>query len=832
MKKADQAIPNHLLRQERELRGWSQKYVAEQIDAASYYISRWECGAASPSPYFRSKLCTLFAKNAQDLGLLRDELEQSSSEITHATSSPKQQAAGDTNNTDSVQTSLYDPAIPLPFAEHESFVGRETILHDLKHRMCVDNNPVLTAINGLPGVGKTALAVELVYDREVRAAFCDGILWAGLGPGPDIIAHLSRWGSLLGISSAEMAKLKSCEAWALAIHTAIGNRRMLLIIDDAWKIEDALALKIGGPNCVHLLTTRLPEVATRFAGDRVIFMHELDEEDGLRLLMRLAPIVAETEPAEMQVLVQSVGGLPLALTLIGNYLCVQSHGNQQRRIHNALVELHKSEKRLQLEQPQGGLENHPGLSAGTPLSLQAVIGLSEAILPESAKQVLRALATFPAKPNTFSEEAALAVAQTSVETLDLLVDAGLLESCGFGCYRLHQTIADYARFQQANNSSEQRMAAYYADFVEVHARNFALLEQESVNLRTAMQVSYEQNMQEVLIRLVNAFFGFLENRGLHAQATQYLQRAEQIERALGDHRALATTLFNLGRIADKNGAYELADEYSRNGLIFARQCGQSEQTCAILNHLGSVAIHRSEYSKAQAYLEESLQLARQTKQLDLASTALANLGVIAGLQGEDAKAETFFKEGLQLVRQTAQHERICHLLANLGVAAGEQGDHVKAEMYFQEGLILARLSGHCVRTIHILTNLGQAILEQGDYARAEDYLIEALALARQIDHKGRIIHSHLTLATLANKKGQGDDADHHLQKALLQAHQINNPRLISLVLFEQGRIQLERGQLNTASTMFNEALTIVPEDNRILIAKIHSGLAQTLAAGP
>jgi Tfp pilus assembly protein PilF len=151
-------------------------------------------------------------------------------------------------------------------------------------------------------------------------------------------------------------------------------------------------------------------------------------------------------------------------------------------------------------------------------------------------------------------------------------------------------------------------------------------------------------------------------------------------------------------------------------------------------------------------------------------------------------------------------------------------------MYFQEGLILARLSGHRERTIHVLTNLGRAILEQGDYARAEDYLIEALALARQIDHKEHTIHSHLVLATLANKKGQDDDADHHLQKALSQARQINNPRLISLVLFEQGSIQLERGQINTASTMFNEALTIVPEDNRVLIANIHHGLAQTLAA--
>lgn len=72
MKYADQATPNHVLRQERELRGWSQNYVAEQLEAPSpSYISRWERGTAFPSPYYREKLCRLFGKNAQELGFLQ-----------------------------------------------------------------------------------------------------------------------------------------------------------------------------------------------------------------------------------------------------------------------------------------------------------------------------------------------------------------------------------------------------------------------------------------------------------------------------------------------------------------------------------------------------------------------------------------------------------------------------------------------------------------------------------------------------------------------------------------------------------------------------------------
>lgn len=59
----------HLIR-ERELRGWSQAKVAEQVGVASKRVSAWECGNNVPSAYFQEKLCDLFGKNADELGFL------------------------------------------------------------------------------------------------------------------------------------------------------------------------------------------------------------------------------------------------------------------------------------------------------------------------------------------------------------------------------------------------------------------------------------------------------------------------------------------------------------------------------------------------------------------------------------------------------------------------------------------------------------------------------------------------------------------------------------------------------------------------------------------
>ena len=62
--------PNARLKQERNVRGWSQEDLAEKVGTTQKIVSRWERGISTPLPYYRQKLCQLFGKNAEELGFL------------------------------------------------------------------------------------------------------------------------------------------------------------------------------------------------------------------------------------------------------------------------------------------------------------------------------------------------------------------------------------------------------------------------------------------------------------------------------------------------------------------------------------------------------------------------------------------------------------------------------------------------------------------------------------------------------------------------------------------------------------------------------------------
>jgi tetratricopeptide (TPR) repeat protein/transcriptional regulator with XRE-family HTH domain len=726
VKKVPYASPNQQLKQERELRGWSQNDVARQLDVDHYYLSRWERGQTFPSPYYRQKLCAIFGKNADELGLLQHPTRKGQHEPGHASSA------------ESVVASLapvgavHDPAIPLLFASSTGLVGRDLLLTQLKENLCSGRKGSAVALNGLPGIGKTTLAAALAQDPDIQAHFADGVLWAGLGPNPDLTGLLSRWGTLLGIAFAQAARLTSSDEWVKALRVIIGTRRFLLVIDDAWSIEAALAFKIGGPHCAYLLTTRFPQLGLQFAPNGATPIGELSEEEGLTLLTQLAPEVMTTDPDNARLLVHSIGGLPLALTITGNYLRTQAYSKQPRRIRAALARLQNVQERLLLTSPLS--ERSTSLSANIPVSLQTIIAVGERQLSKQAQSALRSLSVFPPKPNSFSEEAAIAVCMIPVEALDELCDAGLLESSEPGRYTLHQVIADYAQFHLTDREASKRLLTYCTNFVAAHTKQFELLEQESLTIVSALRIASEEEYLVGLVRCTAAFAPYLVARGLHVQAEEFLMRTEQAARTLQDQTNLTAILYHLGKIQLDQGKFPVAETYFREGLILARQQADHERVCRCLSWLGVIARYRGDYQEANRYYQEGLALARQTEDRAQLSALLINSAQVAYYRGDYEKGDNYTLEALQIARQIGYLTVVTTALGNLGAMAEEQGRYTQAQAYIQEALQLSKQLGNPVQICYDLVNLGEIALKQGHNDLAEGYLREALVLARQLAH--------------------------------------------------------------------------------------------------
>lgn len=63
-------MKNTKLRRERELKGWSQRVLADRIGTNTEAISRWECGHHVPERFYQERLCEIFGKTAEELGFI------------------------------------------------------------------------------------------------------------------------------------------------------------------------------------------------------------------------------------------------------------------------------------------------------------------------------------------------------------------------------------------------------------------------------------------------------------------------------------------------------------------------------------------------------------------------------------------------------------------------------------------------------------------------------------------------------------------------------------------------------------------------------------------
>lgn len=798
----------------RKEKGLSQKAVAHWFDLKNYNtVSQWESGKAQPPQTHRTKFIGYLW---YQLGLNQDEQQfltvwyevmVSLWGWEELTAAEKANIGLHTDVSTRTRRELWGVPDKLPYA----LVGRDQLIHELTTCLCIPNR---IALYGTPGVGKTALALALAYDKRVQAYFPDGIIWINLGKRADVLAELNRVGALLGIASRALSDPQDPHVWVKTIAEEAATRSLLFVIDDAWEVEHALSFRFNGPSCAYLLTTRNPEIAVVFAGEHVFQTQELREHEGLALLERIAPSVVKQHARSVKEVLRAVGGLPMALVLVGNYLRIQALRSPDGLVPKAAFQrVDHARDILQIEQPQAPIARHPSLPKDAKISVQALVNISVEELMPQGKLLLRMLSVFPAKPNTFSRAAALAVSLEEANSLQPLYEYGLLEQIGDERYTMHQLVHEYAALEQPYPFIIERLVAYFEQFTRTHKTQFTLLEQEHQNILAALDSASHLEMQSALLILVTSLSEYLEQRGFYSLATVYLGRALQSAQALESVSGQIATLNALGRIERHLGNYPGAAVHLQEALRLALASNDTTSICDSYRNLGTVAYLQGDYQEAERCWASGLPLAIQLQEKNLMSAFYTNLGTLAYNRNDFSTAESYHQQGLALAKEIGNAERVAGILQNLANVAKRVDDYAKAEAYYQEGYALAKQEKLPAHLAQMLLGLGSILSQRGQYAEARPYMKEAVELARETEHRENLCNALQYLGFVDAQQNDKTSAIQHYQEALDIATVMGHPELLGMVLYSLSRLEVDTRRYDEAEMHITQCLNVVnPKD--------------------
>jgi len=307
-------------------RGWNMTiammYVAEQIHYSRDMLHRWRQGHGCPSP----EIVEILAKIGKEEATLDREWGES---FLHAAHYP---------NTVALVNALWGPReirsilCNLPTPEHTTLIGRHKEIADLLELLSSQLAAHLISVDGIGGVGKTALVLEVAY-RCLRAS--TGEIPNSQIPTFDAIIFVSAKqqyltaGGLLSTSEAqrtlrdlyrEVAQTLNCleltQAMpvdqALKVRDALSRQRTLLIVDNLETMKEKQEV-VGflyrlPPQVKIVITTR----------ERALFspirLDQLAEEEALNLIEKDAQEKGiELSIDQALTLYRRIGGIPAAL---------------------------------------------------------------------------------------------------------------------------------------------------------------------------------------------------------------------------------------------------------------------------------------------------------------------------------------------------------------------------------------------------------------------------------------------------------------------------------------------------------------------------------------
>jgi predicted ATPase/DNA-binding CsgD family transcriptional regulator len=515
-------------------------------------------------------------------------------------------------------------------------------------------------ITGPGGVGKTRLALQV--GREL-----------GRGPMTLALVDLSQLDDPARVPAAFAEGLGAARASNDVIGDvarSVAGLDSLLVVDNCEHVQDAAASVILAllERCPQLRILATSRETLRLPGELVWTLGPLAPDAAVELFVERAEALrpgAGSDRATIEKICARLDGMPLALELAAGRTSSLSTAEVLARLGEGAD--------LLATRTRGIPHRHRNLRAAIEWSIE--------LLSESEREAFNRVSVFP---GTFTLEAAEAVAQVELDTIDDLVTKSLISvtsgSEGELRYRLLDTVRAYGRELLVDAQHvRSRHLTFYVELAERVQTENALggsdadvhrLAGELPNLRMALDWA-EQRDPSAGLRLLGA--------GREAWfARSQAEGRERAARLLAQHRAAdrprALGLLGAGRLAVAHQGHDDATTLLTEAIEIARVLDERGILACTHHYLGISGMLARNLDAAAAHLIDSIALFRELGQDHGVGRGLGILGFVRLYQGRREEAERVFEDARAILESLEDAWGLGQSSLGLGLAAKSRDD--------------------------------------------------------------------------------------------------------------------------------------------------------------
>jgi DNA-binding SARP family transcriptional activator len=750
--------------------------------------------------------------------------------------------------------------------ETVEFVGRSEELGLLTGEN--GDTPRISVIEGMPGVGKTALAVHAA--RTVSGQYPDGMLYLDFhthDPGRPSLEPAEALHRLLRMLIVPATQIPDAIGERGALWRAqLSRRRAVVILDDAGRLDQIRPLLPVAGRCLILITTRrrLPDLE----GARALTLDVLSLDDAITLFRRIAGQGRAQDEDKVATAVGLCGRLPLAIQLTAGRLAQDC----PPRLADLIEELSQSPARL------------GGTGAASP-GVMSAFDLSYRALEPDHQRIFRRLGMSPCACISLQAAAALGGC-TLVEAekaLAALLEHHLLARAPADQFRFHDLIRGYAAVRAARDDPEPerrqavaRLLDYYlhtadkADRVlhpfrrrmpvsvtQPPAASPALgtqedaagwLESEWGNILLAAQHAGRHEWKRKCADLTHVLADFVEIRaywdeaiashtlalqacrdvadpariaqaslelsmvsqqtGRHEATLSLAEDAAAIYRSLADWRGEAEALDQIGMAHQRAARSREALAYFHEASNLYRDAGDQHGVANTSNHSGIACWHLGRYPDAMGHLREALSLYRDVGDRRGEAKTLNNLGRMQLYCGYHRDALEDYQKSLEIFSEIggAQNEAI--LYHNIGGVHHYKGSYEEGLAACRRALAIYRDIGDLPNEADVLNDIGAIYQSAECHDEALIYHQKARFIAEEIGNLSQQVIALRRIADARRGSGQHGEAFDHYHTALRLAREIGDPYEEAKILEGIAESTLSTQRPYAARIVFRQALDI------------------------